>query len=162
MMRKSLPLILSTSLLVPAGYSSASPSNTKLVEFKQAIRKLYDMKEHAWAAGDAKTLVEKFYAPDAVEVGEGEAQPTIGKDQLLAAYKQYVKDVTAVRIESVRTYVNGAAGWDWANFYFTPKPDKAAEHPASPVRILLLWSKKNGHWLCEGGMFITGKFPGPI
>jgi len=64
-----------------------------------------------------------------------------------------------VRIESVRTYVNGNAGWDWANFYSDPKPDKKAMYPPSPIRIVFLWTKERGQWICKGDIFVNGKLP---
>jgi uncharacterized protein (TIGR02246 family) len=135
---------------------------TDLDSFKKAIRELYDVKEKAWARGDAETIVTKFYAPDAISVGEGDANTMVGQEQFRTAYRRYVTDVTSVRIESVRTVVNGNAGWDWANFYHTPKPDKAKDYPPSPIRILFLWSKEHGKWICKGEAFVNGKFSNPL
>jgi hypothetical protein len=58
--------------------------------------------------------------------------------------------------------VNGNAGWDWANFYANVKPEKAREYPPSPVRILFLFSKEKGRWICKGDIFVTGKFDDPL
>jgi uncharacterized protein (TIGR02246 family) len=137
----------------PAASSPASDS------FKQAIRKLYDLKEKAWAAGDAESIVTQFYSADAVSVGEGDPETMVGRAQFRKAYQQYVKDVPHIRIESVRTYVNGNAGWDWANFYSEPKPDKKSLYPPSPIRIVFLWAKEQGHWICKGDIFVNGKLP---
>lgn len=136
---------------------AASPQEVK--RFKQAIRKLYDLKEKAWVAGDAESIVMKFYAADAISAGEGDPETMIGRPQFRKAYQQYVKDVTLVRIESVSTYVNGNAGWDWANFYSDAKPDKKSMYPPSPIRIVFLWAKENGRWICKGDIFVNGKFP---
>jgi uncharacterized protein (TIGR02246 family) len=135
------------------------PSQTQTERFKLEIRRLYDLKEKAWAAGDAESIVTKFYSPDAMSVGEGDPNTMVGRAQFRAAYQQYVKDVPTIRIESVRTYVNGNAGWDWANFYSEPKPDKKSLYPPSPIRILFIWAKENGHWNCKGDIFVNGKFP---
>ncbi len=139
-----------------------SSADLSLSAFKRSIRRLYAMKERAWAAGDVKTIVDRFYAPDAVSVGEGEPNVVVGRAQFMTAYRGYLRDITSVRIESVRAFVNGNAGWDWANFYFTPKPKVAKEYPPSPIRILFLWSKTHGHWVCEGEMFVNGKFKSPL
>lgn len=146
---------------VTAAAGSAADS-AELVAFKHTIRRLYDMKEKAWAAGDVETIVSRFYSADAVSAGEGEPVTAAGREQFRHSYQQYLKDVTSVRIESVRTVVNGNAGWDWANFYATVRPDKVKEYPPSPVRILFLWSKENGHWVCKGEMFVNGKFNNPL
>ncbi len=95
-------------------------------------------------------------------MGEGELATLVGREQFRAAYRQYVADVTSVRIESVRTYVNGDAGWDWTNFYHTPRPEKAKDYPPSPVRILFLWSREHGRWVCKGDVFVAGKFSRPL
>jgi uncharacterized protein (TIGR02246 family) len=139
--------------------AGADSSQSEIESFKRAIRKLYDLKEKAWAAGDAESIVTKFYSPDAISVGEGDPNTMVGRDQFRAAYRQYVKDVPSIRIESVRTYVNGNAGWDWANFYSYPKPDKKSLYPPSPIRILFTWAKENGRWVCKGDIFVNGKFP---
>jgi uncharacterized protein (TIGR02246 family) len=136
---------------------AAAPAGT--VDFKKAIRKLYDLKEKAWAAGDAESIVTKFYSADAISVGEGDPNTMIGREDFRKAYRQYVKDVPKIRIESVRTYVNGNAGWDWANFYSEPLPEKRSMYPPSPIRILFTFAKENGQWICKGDIFVNGKFP---
>jgi uncharacterized protein (TIGR02246 family) len=133
-------------------------ARSDLAAFKTSIRALYDLKERAWAAGDAETIVTKFYAPDAVSIGEGDPTTMVGREQFRATYRNYVRDVTAVRIESVRTVVNGNAGWDWTNFYATVRPEKAKEYPPPLVRVLFLWSKENGRWICKGDVFVNGGF----
>jgi uncharacterized protein (TIGR02246 family) len=134
------------------------PDSAQLAAFKKSIRALYDLKERAWAAGDAETIVTKFYAADAVSIGEGDPTTMAGREQFRATYRNYVRDVTAVRIESVRTVVNGNAGWDWTNFYATVRPEKAKEYPPPLVRVLFLWSKENGRWICKGDVFVNGGF----
>ena len=155
------PLAPAGRSVVPAGDSLADRSvapRSELAAFKKSIRELYDLKEKAWAAGDAETIVTKFYAADAVSVGEGDPTTMVGREQFRATYRNYVRDVTAVRIESVRTVVNGNAGWDWTNFYATVRPEKAKEYPPPLVRVLFLWSKENGRWICKGDVFVNGGF----
>jgi uncharacterized protein (TIGR02246 family) len=149
------------SVVVLASPTQASSvrSETEIHSFKRAIRKLYDLKEKAWAAGDAETIVTEFYSADAISVGEGDPNTMVGREQFRAAYQIYVKDVPSVRIESVRSYVNGNAGWDWANFYSNPKPEKKSLYPPSPIRILFTWAKENGRWICKGDIFVNGQFP---
>jgi uncharacterized protein (TIGR02246 family) len=137
-------------------------SSTEEIAFKKAIRRLYDIKESAWTKRDVESIVTRFYAPDAVSVGEGDRNTLEGTGQFREAYTQLLQDITSVRIESVRSVVNGNAGWDWANFYATVKPEKAAQYPPSPVRILFLFSKENGRWICKGDIFVSGKFSSPL
>ena len=146
----------------PRAASAVEPDPAELAAFKTTIRQLYDLKERAWAAGDAETIVTKFYAADAVSMGEGDPGTMVGRDQFREAYRKYVKDVTSVRIESVRTVVNGNAGWDWTNFYATVRPEKAKGYPPPLVRVLFLWSKESGHWVCKGDVFVNGGFKGPL
>jgi uncharacterized protein (TIGR02246 family) len=138
------------------------PADAELSAFKQAIRQLYDLKERAWAAGDAETIVTRFYAPDAISIGEGDSGTTVGREQFRETYRKYVKDVTSVRIESVRTVVNGNAGWDWTNFHATIRPEKAKDYPPPLVRVLFLWSREGGHWICKGDVFVNGGFQEPL
>jgi uncharacterized protein (TIGR02246 family) len=141
---------------------AAAAASAELAAFKKSIRTLYDLKERAWAAGDAETIVTKFYSADAVSTGEGDPTTLVGREQFRATYRNYVRDVTAVRIESVRTVVNGNAGWDWTNFYATVRPEKAKEYPPPLVRVLFLWSKENGRWVCKGDVFVNGGFKGAL
>jgi uncharacterized protein (TIGR02246 family) len=145
-----------------AAVASVVKEDPDVATFKKAIRQLYDLKERAWAAGDAETIVTKFYAPDAVSIGEGDPGTMVGREQFRETYRKYVKDVTSVRIESVRTVVNGNAGWDWTNFYATVRPEKAREYPPPLVRVLFLWSREGGHWVCKGDVFVNGGFTGPL
>lgn len=139
--------------------STAPATEVQTDNFKHAIRKLYDLKENAWAAGDAESIITKFYSADAISAGEGDPETMVGRAAFRTAYRQYVKDVPKIRIESVHTYVNGNAGWDWANFYSEPKPDKKSLYPPSPIRIVFLFAKQNGQWICKGDIFVNGKLP---
>ena len=67
--------------------ATAGPDSRQfeIESFKRAIRKLYDLKEKAWAAGDAESIVTKFYSPDAISVGEGDPNTIVGRDQFRAA-----------------------------------------------------------------------------
>ena len=149
---------------VAAAVAGATPAaaDAELAAFKKAIRQLYDLKEQAWAAGDAETIVTRFYAPDAISVGEGDPGTMVGREQFRETYRKYVKDVTSVRIESVRTVVNGNAGWDWTNFRATIRPEKAKEYPPPLVRVLFLWSREGGRWICKGDVFVNGGFKEPL
>lgn len=158
----TLGLILSSAGRIVAqapAPAAAETTSSASVQFQRAIRNLYDLKERAWAAGDAETIVTKFYSADAISAGEGDPETMVGHGAFLKAYQQYVKDVPTVRIESVKSYVNGNAGWDWANFYSEPKPDKKSLYPPSPIRIVFLFAKENGQWICKGDVFVNGKLP---
>jgi hypothetical protein len=144
-----------------ASPSAAVPDSAELQAFKKAIRAKYDMKEKAFAAGDARTIVTRFYAEDAQSVGEGYGI-FHGRKDFWPLYTQAVKELN-VKVTSVHTVVSGTAGWDWANFDVIPKDPK--EKPFSLV-ILFLWQKVNGEWICKGdfyvhGNLITGKLASP-
>lgn len=157
-----LPLVAVPALAAGAAapVPIAKPKDAAaLVEFKKAIRAQYDLKEKAWAASDAKGLVTGFYAPTAFTASEGEPNHfPVGTAQFLEIYKTYLADTTKVRIESVHSYVNGNMGWDWTNFYADVKPEKVKDYPPSPVRILFLWEKIDGKWMCTGDVVLLGKF----
>jgi uncharacterized protein (TIGR02246 family) len=162
---RAIGLALATFPMMDAGAQSQlghATGGSQEIAFKKAIRQLYDIKESAWTKGDVETIVTRFYAPDAVSAGEGDPTTLKGTKQFREAYKQLLQDITSVRVQSVRSVVNGNAGWDWANFYANVKPGKAREYPPSPVRILFLFSKEKGRWICEGDIFVTGKFDDPL
>ena len=133
--------------------AEAAPDSPELSAFKKAIRAKYDMKERAFAAGDAKTIVTKFYAEDAQSVGEGYGI-FHGRKDLWPLYTQAVKELN-VKVTSMHTVVSGTAGWDWADFEVMPKDPK--EKPFT-LAILFLWQKIGGNWVCKGDFYVHGSF----
>jgi hypothetical protein len=136
-----------------AGNTTASKDSPELTAFKRAIRAKYDLKERAFAAHDAETIVTQFYTADVISVGEGEGI-YIGREQLRPLYLDVVKN-NKVKVDSVTTYVNGGAGWDWADFHVFPTDPN--EKPFT-FAILFLWAKVDGQWLCKGDFFVNGSF----
>ena len=138
-----------------AAKKAASGDSAELAAFKKAIRAKYDLKEKAFAEHDAETIVSQFYAADVISVGEGEGI-YIGRDQIRPLYEDVVKDNT-VKVDSVYTYVNGDAGWDWADFKVFP-----ADPHKKPFTfaILFLWTKVGGSWICKGDFFVNGSLRG--
>ena len=160
-MRIALCLVCAIGLLIPvcvaAGSADPAPAATadspELVAFKKAIRAKYDMKEKAFAAHDAKTILTRFYAEDAVSVGEGFGIFN-GRKDLTPLYEKAVTEYT-VKVTSVHTFVRGDAGWDWADFYVTPVDPQ--EKPFN-LAILFLWARHDGQWMCKGDFYVNGSF----
>jgi ketosteroid isomerase-like protein len=138
---------------VAADPAATAPDSPALVAFKKAIRQKYDMKEKAFAAHDAETILTRFYAEDAVYVGAGFGIFN-GRKDLWPAYEKAVNEYT-VKVTSVHTFVKGNAGWDWADFYATPVDPK--EKPFNLV-ILFLWAKTGNEWMCKGDFYVQGSF----
>ena len=136
-----------------AAKAAAGPESPQLTAFRAAIRAKYALKEQAFAAHDAEAIVSRFYSKDVISVGEGEGI-FVGRDAIRPLYQQVVKD-NLVKIDSVYTYVNGGAGWDWADFKVTPLNPK--EKPFT-FAILFLWAREHGEWICKGDFFVTGSF----
>ena len=134
-----------------AAKAAASPDSPELSAFRKAIRAKYALKEKAFAAHDAETIVTRFYSADVISVGEGEGI-FIGRDQIRPLYQEVVKD-NQVKIDSVHTFVAGDAGWDWADFHVTP-----AQAEPFTFAILFLWAKVDGQWMCKGDFFVNGSF----
>jgi ketosteroid isomerase-like protein len=139
--------------LAPVGDLPA-PDVKELAAFKKEIRALYDLKEKAFAEGNADPIVDRFYAANAVSVGP-EGKPAIGRDAFRKEYQEVVQNHT-VKVESVYSYVKGDLGWDWANFHVASKDGKEA--PFTFV-ILFLWAKSGGHWVSAGDAYVTGVLP---
>jgi hypothetical protein len=133
--------------------AAASPSSASLAKFKDAIRQKYDLKERAFAAHDAETILTRFYTADAISVGEGEGI-FVGRDQLRPLYQDVVKE-NVVKIDSVYTFVSGNSGWDWADFHVTPS--NKVNKPFT-FAILFLWTQVHGQWMCKGDVFLNGSF----
>ncbi|MDB6092196.1 MAG: hypothetical protein JWN85_4980 [Gammaproteobacteria bacterium] len=158
-----LALLAGSSVSAGAAESAAvvKADSPQLAAFKKAIREKYDMKEKAFTAHDAETIVTRFYAADAVSVGEGFGIFN-GRSQLRPLYDKAVNEYT-VKVTSMHTVVNGDAGWDWADFDVMPVDPKAKPFT---LAILFLWEKVSGHWICKGdfyadGSFRTGKLTAP-
>jgi ketosteroid isomerase-like protein len=135
-----------------AAKAAASPQSPELVAFKKAIRARYAIKEKAFAEHDAETIVTQFYTPDVISV-EGEGI-FIGRDQIRPLYREVVKD-NQVKIDSVYTFVEGNAGWDWADFNVRPADGKTKPFTFA---ILFLWTRIDGVWMCKGDFFVRGSF----
>jgi ketosteroid isomerase-like protein len=134
-----------------AARAAAGPAGPQLAAFRQAIREKYDLKERAFAAHDAETIVTRFYSADVISVGEGEGI-YIGRDQIRPLYQDVVRN-NKVKVDSVYSFVDGNAGWDWADFHVFPTDGKTAPFTFA---ILFLWAKVDGQWWCKGDFFVTG------
>lgn len=149
----SMTLGLSSAVLATERVSSTATQaeNAELIAFKKAIRAQYDLKVKAFAERDADTIVDKFYSEDVVSTGEGE-KVFVGREAIRPLYKKVVQE-NDVEVESVHTHVSGKLGWDWANFKV--KPRDPAQKPFT-FKILFLWEKINGKWMCKGDLFMVG------
>ena len=134
-----------------AAKAAVSPESPELAAFKKAIRAKYDLKERAFAAHDAETIVTKFYTNDVISIGEGEGI-YVGRDAIRPLYQDVVKSYN-VKVDSVYTFVTGNAGWDWADFSVLPIDPK--EKPFT-FAIVFLWTKIDGQWMCKGDFFVNG------
>lgn len=133
----------------------AAQGDAELAAFKQATRALYDLKERAFANDDPKPILERFYAPDVIST-DSDGNTHVGTVSIAPLYAEVVPPNT-VRIESVYPRVNGDIGWDWANFHVTP--DDASQAPFT-FKILFLWERVDGRWICKGDMYVLGRFEG--
>jgi ketosteroid isomerase-like protein len=145
------PAVAAVPASAAAARLAASRPGPQLAAFRKALRAKYDLKERAFAAHDAETIVTRFYARDVISVGAGEGI-FIGRDQIRPLYEDVVRSNT-VKIESVYTFVDGNAGWDWADFHVTPTDGKTAPFTFA---ILFLWAKEHGEWMCQGDFFLVG------
>jgi hypothetical protein len=138
-----------------AAKTAASADSPELAAFKKAIRAKYDLKEKAFANHDAETILTKFYTPDVITVeGTPDGGIFVGREQIRPLYERVVKD-SLVKVDSVHTFVNGDAGWDWADFHVTSPDGKMQPFTFA---ILFLWTKVNGEWMCKGDYFVMGSF----
>ena len=138
-----------------AAKQAASADSPELAAFKKAIRAKYDLKEKSFANHDAETIVTQFYAPDVISVEGGpNGGIYVGRDQIRPLYERVVKD-SLVKVDSVYTYVNGNAGWDWTDFHVRFTDGKTKPFTFA---LLFLWAKENGQWICKGDYFVTGSF----
>ena len=138
-----------------AAKQAASADSPELAAFKKAIRAKYDLKEKAFANHDAETIVTQFYAPDVISVEGGpNGGIYVGRDQIRPLYERVVKD-SLVKVDSVYTYVNGNAGWDWTDFHVRFPDGKMKPFTFA---LLFLWAKENGQWICKGDYFVMGSF----
>lgn len=151
-MNKLLMIVPLAALILFSTLKSYAATG-ELADFKAAIRARYDIKEQAFADGVAAPILEQFYSEDVISV-DNEGNTHRGRDELRPGYEETTKFAN-VRVESVHTKVSGDMGWDWANFYVTPKDP--AEQPFS-FKILFLWERIDGQWWCAGDMYLNGLF----
>lgn len=138
----------------PVSAPEHSNASSELEQFRSAIRARYDMKERAFEAGDARTILTKFYGSDPIVVGEGDKQIFVGEQAVGTLYEQVVQQ-TRVKVTSVYSYVRGDLGWDWVDFRVTPQAESS--QPVSMI-VLVLWERVGTEWKCKGDMFVSGSF----
>jgi ketosteroid isomerase-like protein len=166
-MFKSLTLLaaaLFASSIVVAPASATSPAQVmgdlprgsaeNIADFRRQADALYRLKEEAFVKEDADTIVDRFYARDAITFGP-EGKPTIGRDAFRKEYQAVVK-VGTVKVEPVTTHVGTDAAWEWVNFRVFPK-DKA-QKPFTFI-MLFLFAKQDGQWVSGGDAYTVGEFP---
>lgn len=139
--------------LLPTTHVHAQ-SAVELEEFKKAIRAKYDLMEQGWATDSPELIYDQFFADDARGLAADEPRSYKGRAQ----FKEMYDDVALrgeIKIESVDTFVNGDAGWDWANMH-------ARYHDESiepfTVMFLFLWSREDGEWMSKGEIYVVGEF----
>jgi len=138
-----------------AAKKAASAESPELTAFKKAIRAKYDLKEKAFANHDAETILTKFYTQDVISVeGTADGGIYVGREQIRPLYERVVQD-SLVKVDSVHTFVNGASGWDWADFHVSFPDGKMKPFTFA---ILFLWTKVDGEWMCKGDYFVMGSF----
>ena len=138
-----------------AAKKAASANSPELAAFRKAIRAKYDLKEKAFADHDAETILTKFYTQDVISVeGTADGGIYVGREQIRPLYERVVQD-SLVKVDSVHTFVNGASGWDWADFHVSFPDGKMKPFTFA---ILFLWTKVDGEWMCKGDYFVMGSF----
>jgi len=140
-------------MLLPLGQLRAEADDAELAAFKQAIRAKYDLKERAFADDDPEPILRHFYSGDVIST-DSDGNTHIGTAGIRPLYEDVVP-VNTVRVESIYPHVKGDSGWDWANFHVTP--DDPNEPPFS-FKILFLWERIDGEWMCKGDIYVLGRF----
>lgn len=140
--------------LMLASISVRGHESAELIEFKKAIRAKYDIMEAGWATDSPELIYDQFFADDARGLAADEPRSYKGRAQ----FKEMYDDVALrgeIKIESVDTFVNGDAGWDWANMH-ARYHDESVE--PFTVMFLFLWSREDGEWMSKGEIYVVGKF----
>lgn len=152
------PIVLTAAPVQAQRAAGAIPeaNASELAAFKAETRKLYDMKEKAFADGKIDPIVNRFYAANALSVGP-DGKPYEGRTAFAQSYSKVVQPYN-VKVEPFRSYVNGNTGWEWANFRVMPKDPASTEKPFTFV-ILFLWTKVSGEWVSAGDSYVVGEYP---
>lgn len=125
-----------------------------LEDIKRIIKERSDLFEKNFAAGDAATLVEDYYVPDALEpiVSAPDAPAVRGRAAITALFGAFVEGFSRAR-QVPRTIRAGTdLAYEVSNSYLTPKAGGAELE----FRYIATWRRCEDTWRVEADFFALG------
>lgn len=119
---------------------AAAPS--EMQQFTAAINAKYRLHVAAFEAGDPEPILQHFFTADALWEYHGYPRRE-GREQLRRLFDEVIRS-DRVAVQSIRSYVNGDNGWDYADYTVTPRDTTKS---AWVFRQIFCWVRIEGEWL---------------
>ena len=129
---------------------AVSQAATEMAAFRAAIDAKYALHVAAFEAGDPEPILNHFFTEDALWEYAGYPR-RVGRAELRELFDAVIaKDRVAVR--SIRSFVNGDCGWDYADYPVTPRDPAVAPWV---FRQMFYWVRREGDWLVNACIGFT-------
>lgn len=148
MMMNRLMFVTLASMALPVAANAAGQ------DFAEALNERYRAVEAAIKARDGARWLEAMYASDAVVAGEGAKEVLRGREAVLPAVTDIVKNTRSCTIKpDAASQASADLGYSFVTFQCNPADTTAADYQ---VRALFVWKKTRAGWRVAAESYTMG------
>jgi ketosteroid isomerase-like protein len=114
---------------------------SEMAAFRAAIDAKYAMHVQAFEDGDPEPILDRFFTEDALWEYAGYPR-RVGRAQLRELFEAVI-GTDRVAVRSIRSFVSGDCGWDYADYPVTPRDPAKAPWV---FRQMFYWVRRDGDW----------------
>lgn len=118
--------------------------------FRKAIAIKYALHVEAFENCDPEPILTQFFTRDALWEYAGYPRQT-GRQALRELFETVIHADT-VTVRSIQSFVQGDAGWDYADYFVTPRDTRT---PPWVFRQIFCWVRLDGDWLVNACVGFT-------
>lgn len=122
--------------------ANAAPSpEAEMAAFRAAIEAKYALHVAAFEARDPEPILMHFFTPDALWEYAGYPR-RVGREELRALFDNVIGE-DRVAVHSIKSFVSGDCGWDYADYPVTPRDPGRTPWV---FRQMFYWVRRDGDW----------------